>query len=90
MAKQNISKQENTQQETTNNQVVMITVGAGTEPITIAWSEGMTVTAALQTAKVELGEGETPVIGETLIENPDETVVEAGQMIVVADMPANG
>lgn len=84
MAKQNINKQENTQQ------VIMITVGAGTEPITIPWSEGMTVTAALQAAQVELGEGETPVIGETLIENPDETVVEAGQMIVVADMPANG
>ena len=87
MAKQDISKQVNNQKVTPK---VSIAVGAGTEPITIAWSEGMTVTAALQAAKVELGEGETPVIGETLIENPDETVVEAGQMIVVADMPANG
>lgn len=80
----------NAQVNEEQKQVVLIAEGAGTEPIEVPWAEGMTVTTALEAAEIELGEGETTVIGETMIENPDETPVEPGQMIVIDSMPANG
>lgn len=70
--------------------VVKVVNGAGTEPITICWAPNMTVTDALKNAEVELGVGETAVIGEAMIANPDDTVVEPGQVIVIDNMPANG
>lgn len=84
----NVQANENQEQE--QKQVVLIAEGAGTEPIEVPWVEGMTVTTALEAAEIELEEGETAVIGETMIENPDETLVEPGQMIVIDSMPANG
>lgn len=76
--------------QTNEKQVVLIAEGAGTEPIEVSWTEGMTVNTALEAAEIELGEGETAVIGGTMIESPDETLVEPGQMIVIDSMPANG
>lgn len=70
--------------------MILITEGAGAKPVEVPWTEGLTVTAALEAAKIKLGEGETAVIGETLIENPNETLVTPGQMIVIDSMPANG
>ena len=86
MNKENI----NLTKETTNSQVVTIINGAGVEPITVAWSEGMTVTSVLEAAEIELEQGETAVISDILIEKPDETLVEPGQTIIIDNMPANG
>lgn len=85
-----MGKDTTTNAQANEKQVVLIAEGAGTEPIEVEWAEGMTVTGALGAAEIELEEGETAVIGETLIENPDETPVEPGQMIVIDSMPANG
>ena len=69
---------------------VQIANGAGTQPISVDWTEGMTVTTALQAAQIELKQGETAVIGETRISDPDNTQVSVGQMIVISNKPANG
>lgn len=70
--------------------VVTIITGAGVEPIKVEWNEELTVTKALEAADVKLKKGETPVIGEELIGDPDETLTKPGQMIVIDSMPANG
>lgn len=80
----------NDQENGKQKKVVMIVAGAGVEPVEVEWAEGLTVAAALEAANIELEKGETPVVGETLIEDPDTTLVESGQMIVIDDMPANG
>lgn len=80
----------NDQENGEQKKVVMIVAGAGVEPVEVEWTEGLTVTAALEAADIELEEDETPVVGETLIEDPDTTLVEPGQMIVIDGMPANG
>lgn len=92
MKKESINVNANANEETTAEakQVVLIANGAGTEPIEVQWTEGMTVAAALEAAEIELNKGETAVIGESLVENPEETPVEPGQMVVIDSMPSNG
>ena len=85
------SNPETTPEQETEEKVVTVVNGAGTDPIKVPWAEGMTVTGALKAAGIEeLEEGEAPVIGEAMVEDPDETLVEPGQMIVIDETPANG
>ncbi len=86
----NLAKAPTNEPQINKEQTVSVVKGAGVEPIKVPWHKGMTVTSALEAAKTELKRGETPVIGETMIEDPDKTLVEPDQTIVIDNTPSNG
>lgn len=69
---------------------VLVSAGAGTEPIYVTWQEGMTVASALAAAEVTPIGGETATLGRRRVEDPDTTAVQPNDIIVVAGMPGNG
>lgn len=76
--------------EMTNNPRVLVSAGAGTEPIYVEWQEGMTVSDALAVADVFPSGGETATLGRRRVEDPETTEVQPNDIVVVAGMPGNG
>lgn len=69
---------------------VLVSAGAGVEPVYVDWQEGMTVARVLVVAEVTLAEGETATLGRCRVEDLEATVVQPNDIIVVAGMPGNG
>ena len=76
--------------ETVKKATVLVSAGAGMDPIYVDWQEGMTVAGALAEAQVALDEGETATLGRCRVEDPKTTVVQPNDIVVVAGMPGNG
>lgn len=76
--------------EDCKQQSVIVSAGAGVEPVLVPWENGLTVMAALAIAEVELDEGETATLGRCRVADPEVTVLQPDDIIVVAGMPSNG
>ena len=70
--------------------IVKVSAGAGTQTIDVKWQEGDTVSTVLRRAEVTVKDGHTATLGRKKVKNPDKTKVNPSDVIVVEGQPRNG
>lgn len=74
----------------TSTPIIRIANGTGKDAIDLAWSEGMTVSAALIAAEITVKKDHTVTLGRRRITDPDTELLQPNDILVIAGMPGNG